>query len=67
MDPVEFAKTFGIPKANADFDFLIVGRLSPGKMAITRLAPPAGGNPGGGGIEVVTNPHSVIIETFHMF
>lgn len=49
MNPQDFAKAFGIPKANANFDFLIVGRLSPGKNAITRVAPGAGGNPGGGG------------------
>lgn len=66
MNPKEFAKSFGIPKENANFNFLIVGRLFGGKHAITRSAPSAGGNPGGS-IEVVTKPNTVAIEVFHMF
>jgi hypothetical protein len=66
MSPKEFAKAFGIPKENASFDFFIKGRLLPGKPAITRVAPGAGGNPGGA-LELVTAPGSVLIESFHMF
>lgn len=66
MDPKEFADAFGIPKANANFEFLMIGRLKPGQMAITRQAPGVGGN-AGGSIEVVTNPNSVVLEVFHTF
>jgi len=62
MGQQDFAKAFGIPKANADFDFIVTGTLRPGAHAITRVAPPAGGNPGGGAIELVTNPNSVFIS-----
>ena len=39
MSPEDFAKAFGIPKANTNSDFLIAGRLAPGKNAVTRIAP----------------------------
>jgi hypothetical protein len=62
MSPKDYVNAFGIPKENVGFDFLIIGRLKPGAAAITRIAPPAGGSPGGGAIEVVTNPNTVFID-----
>lgn len=66
MDPEKFASAFGIPKANANFEFLMIGRLKPGQMAITRSAPGVGGNVGGS-MEVVVNPNAVALEVFHTF
>jgi hypothetical protein len=67
MDPKDFEETFGIPKRNGGgFDFLVIGRLLPGRPAVTRVAPGSGGNPGGA-IEVVTNPNTVKIEVFTTF
>jgi RHS repeat-associated protein len=59
-----YAQRFGIPAENMNFDFVEYGTLKPGSPVITRPAPGMGAN-GGGGIEAVVNPHSVILRGFH--
>ena len=52
---VDFSKT----------DFIIGGKQVPGSPYITRPAPSLGKN-AGGGIEIVNNPNSVMLDFFHM-
>ncbi|WP_018676201.1 RHS repeat domain-containing protein [Riemerella columbina] len=62
-----YAKKYGIPVENIkNADFIEIGTLKSGHNFITRPAPAAPGSPvgAGGGIEVVTPPNSVKLETF---
>jgi len=60
-----YAARYGIPPENANFDFILTGRIQPGAPLITRPAPPVPPNPGGA-LEGVTTPGSFIIDSFHM-
>ncbi len=60
-----YAARYGIPPQNANFEFVLTGRLQPGASVITRPAPGIPPNPGGG-IEAVTTPGSFRIDSFHM-
>lgn len=51
--------------AYTSLDYIITGHLKEGANFITRIAPGIGNNIGGG-IEIVTNPNSVILDSFHM-
>jgi hypothetical protein len=60
-----FAGRYGIPPQNvANADFTVTGRLKPGGKFVTRIAPAAGGNPGGG-IEVVVEEGAVQVDTLN--
>jgi len=60
-----YAERYGIPAANANFNFILSGRVSPGAPLITR--PAAGVAPNvEAGIEGVTTPGSFIIDSFYM-
>ena len=58
-----YANKYGL--ANSKIDYIIGGVKISGAPYITRPAPPVPPNIGGG-IEVVTNPNSVILNFFHM-
>lgn len=60
-----YAARYGIPPQNANFDFILTGRVQPGATLITRPAPPVPPNPGGA-IEGVTTPGSFRIDSFYM-
>jgi RHS repeat-associated protein len=60
-----FAVRYGIPPQNANFNFVLTGRVQPGAPVITRPAPPVPPNPGGA-LEAVTTPGSFRIDSFHM-
>ncbi len=60
-----YAGRYGIPPQNANFEFILTGRIQAGTPVITRPAPGISPNPGGG-IEAVTAPGSFRIDSFHM-
>jgi hypothetical protein len=60
-----YAGRYGIPPQNANFDFILTGRVQPGASVISRPAPEIPPNPGGG-IEAVTTPGSFRIDSFYM-
>lgn len=60
-----YAGRYGLPPQNANFEFIMTGRVQPGAPVITRPAPGIPPNPGGG-IEAVTTPGSFRIDSFHM-
>jgi hypothetical protein len=60
-----YAGRYGIPSQNADFDFVITGRVRPGADIVTRSAPGIPPNSGGGG-EAVINAGDLIIDSFYM-
>jgi len=60
-----YAGRYGIPPQNAQFDFIMGGRVRPGAPVITRPAPGISPNPGGG-IEGVINSGDLMIDWFHM-
>lgn len=60
-----YAGRYGIPPANANFDFILKGAVRPGAPVVTRFAPGIPPNPGGG-IEGVVNQGDFIIDSFHM-
>lgn len=62
-----YAKKYGIPQSNIDkADFIEVGELAPGAPFVVRPAPPPAGQPhmAGGGLEVVTKPGGVQVNSF---
>ena len=60
-----YAGRYGIPATNANFNFILSGRIKPGAPLITR--PAAGVAPDvEAGIEGVTTPGSFIIDSFYM-
>lgn len=60
-----YAAKYGIPPKNANFNFVITGKVRTGSPVITRSAPGIPPNPGGG-IEAVIDPGNVIIDSFYM-
>ena len=60
-----YAGRYGLPPQNANFDFIMGGRVRSGAPIITRSAPGIPPNPGGG-IEGVVDPGSFQVEWFHM-
>jgi hypothetical protein len=60
-----YAKKYGLPEENSNFDFVEVAVLKPGTKFITKEAPGIGINDGGG-IEVVVNPGEPKLQYFHM-
>lgn len=60
-----YAKRYGIPAANAKFDFVETATLKPGEDFIVRAAPGVGANPGGA-LEIVVNPGGVKLGGFVM-
>lgn len=58
-----YANKYGVDFSN--IDYVIGGKQIPGTPYITRSAPPLGNN-AGGGIEIVNNPNSVILDFFYM-
>ena len=60
-----YAGRYGIPPQNAQFDFIMGGRVRPGAPVITRSAPGIPPNLGGG-IEGVINSGDFMIDWFHM-
>jgi RHS repeat-associated protein len=68
INSAQYAQKYGIPLQNIEkADFLMIGTARPGGGFITREAPTAPGAPknSGGGIEVVTTPDAVKVNTFH--
>lgn len=59
----DYANNYGVNFGK--LDYIIGGTLKKGEPFITRVAPSLGEN-SGGGIEVVTNPHAVQLDFFHM-
>jgi Fe-S cluster biosynthesis and repair protein YggX len=65
----EYAKINGIPIENLiNNNFITIAKIKENVPVITRKAPPAPDNPPGwgGGVEVVVDPNSVVIESFHL-
>ena len=60
-----YAGRYGIPPQNANFEFILTGKVQPGASVITRPAPGIPPNPGGG-IEAVTTPGSFRLDSFYM-
>jgi RHS repeat-associated protein len=60
-----YASRYGVPSENANFDFVLMGRVREGAAAVTRPSPGIFPN-AGGGIEAVVNPGDFIIDSFHM-
>ena len=60
-----YAGRYGIPPQNSNFEFILSGRVQSGAPVVTRPAPGIPPNPGGG-IEAVTNPGSLRIDSFYM-
>ena len=60
-----YAGRYGIPPKNANFDFVITGRVKTGAPVITRSAPGIPPNPGGG-VEGVINAGDLIMDSFVM-
>jgi RHS repeat-associated protein len=68
INSAQYAQKYGIPLQNIEkADFLMVGTASSNSGFITREAPTAPGAPknSGGGIEVVTTPDAVKVNTLH--
>jgi len=66
-NPQAFAKKYGMPIENIqNANFIEMGTIKPGVNFITRMAPPAPGNPlgWGGGIEVVVPANGVRLSIF---
>lgn len=61
----DYAKKYGLPPRNQNFDFIEVAVIDPKAKFITREAPPVGSN-AGGGIEVVVDASTPKLEYFHM-
>ena len=60
-----YASRYGIPPQNANFNFILSGRVQPGAPLITR--PAAGVAPNiEAGVEGVTTPGSFIMDSFYM-
>lgn len=58
-----YAEKYGVDFKKVDY--IIRGKIKPGTNFITRLAPGLGSN-GGGGLEIVTDPYNVIIDSYIM-
>jgi len=61
----DYASRYGIPSQNANFEFILTGQLKTGAAVITRPAPGIPPNLGGG-IEAVTTPGALKINSFYM-
>lgn len=60
-----YAARYGIPSKNANFEFVLSGKVRPGASVVTCSAPGIPPNPGGG-IEAVINRGDFVIDSFHM-
>lgn len=64
---LEYAKKYGIPKENIhNADFIEIAIVKKDSQFVTRTAPPAGGNPGGG-VEIVVPEGGVTIQSHSSF
>jgi len=61
LDPDEFKAIYGLPPYENAFDYVLVGRLPPGRAAVSRPAIPSGSNPGGS-MEIVVMPNTIQVE-----
>ena len=60
-----YSGRYGLPPRNANFDFILTGKVRPGAPVVTRPAPGIPPNPGGG-IEGVINAGDFMINSFYM-
>lgn len=62
----DYAEKYGVPidRLKGNDKFIIIGEVQEGAIMISRPAVPYGGS-SGGGIEIVTTPTSVKMESFH--
>jgi len=68
VNSAQYAQKYGKPLQNIEkADFLMIGTANSSGGFITREAPAAPGAPrnSGGGIEVVSTPDAVKVNTFH--